>query len=316
MKNRIELTYFGQFWLLLGLVFVCLLIAGIFQFAILASMMNLKEMFNGDSDDMMNVLFKPENLTKAKLMQVGGTFLMMFVPVWIYARICNKKPLSYVGFNAIFSAKSLVLVALITFVGMLLSGALGELNQLTPIPKSWEIRFKKMEADYAAQVTAMATMKTFGEYILGMIIIAILPAIFEEMLFRGAFQQIFTNSFKNPFWAIVITSFVFSAIHMSFYGFLPRFFLGIMLGYIFYFTNNLWYCILAHFINNGITITALFWLTQTGRDMQKVMDYNFPIWVGLLVLPFMIFLFIKLKQTKTTEATYFAEANKTIGFFD
>lgn len=311
MHNKLRISFFGQFGILLGLVGVGIMLAAIFQFAILASVMNLKDMLSGGTDKFMNEMFKPENLNKAKLMQVGGTFLMMFVPIWGYAKICNKQPFSYIGFNRGFSAKNVFIVAAITFLGMLLSGALGEINQLIPIPKNWELKFKKMEADYAMQVAAMATMKTFGQYLIGMLIIAILPAIFEEMLFRGGLQQIFTNWFKNPFWAIVVTSFFFSIIHMSYYGFLPRFFLGIMLGYVFYYTNNLWYCIVAHFINNGIAITAMYWLTQTGRDMQKVMEYNFPVWVGALALLPMIWLFMKLKTNEAKTENYFAEANNT-----
>lgn len=307
MNTKFRISYFGQFGILLGLVGAGLMLAAIFQFVIMASIMSLKDMLSGGTDNFMKEMFKPENLNKAKFMQVGGTFLMMFIPVWLYARICDKQPFRYLGFDTFFSKKNIAIVIGITFLGMLLSGALGEVNELIPIPKNWELRFKKMEADYAAQVTAMATMKTFGEYLIGMIIIAVLPAIFEEMLFRGGFQQIFVNWFKNPFWAIVLTSFFFSLIHMSYYGFLPRFFLGMLLGYMFYYTNNLWYCVLAHFINNGIAVTAMFWLTQTGKDMQKVMDYNFPIWLGALVLPIMILLFIKLKNNPVKAENYFAK---------
>ena len=66
---------------------------------------------------------------------------------------------------------------------------------------------------------AIANMKTIQDYIFSLIIIALLPALFEEMLFRGALQPIIINISKNVFAGIFITSFLFSAFHVSYYGF-------------------------------------------------------------------------------------------------
>lgn len=314
--NKVKFSYVGQLGILLGLLVVGVLFAGIFQLIISSTIVPYQELLTDDGMKKLQDLYLlPENTTKAKLMQVGGTFLMLFIPTHLYAKICNAKPFSYLGFNKTINLNTISLIVMITFLGMLLSGALGELNRIIPIPKNWEISFKELEANYAKQVIAMATMKTFSEYLIGMLIIAILPAIFEEIFFRGGLQQLLTQWFKNPFWGIVVTSLLFSLIHFSYYGFLPRFFLGIMLGYMFYFTNNLWYSILAHFLNNGIAVTAMYWFTQTGRDMKKIMDYNFPLWVCIVILP-MLLLFIKLKNTKYISENYFAKANKIVDFFD
>lgn len=96
------------------------------------------------------------------------------------------------------------------------------------------------------------------ELVFGFIVFAILPAIGEELVFRGIIQKKFNASFSNIHIAIWLTGFIFSAIHMQFYGLIPRMLLGVMFGYLFYWSNNLAIPILAHFINNGFTVLMLF----------------------------------------------------------
>ena len=87
-----------------------------------------------------------------------------------------------------------------------------------------------------------------------MFLIALIPAIGEELLFRGVLQQLFTKWTGEAHLAIFISAFLFSAIHLQFFGFLPRFVLGLVLGYMFYWSKNLWLPILAHFTNNAFAI--------------------------------------------------------------
>lgn len=87
--------------------------------------------------------------------------------------------------------------------------------------------------------------------------IALIPAICEEMLFRGVLQQSFCRIWRNHRTAIFITAILFSLCHGEISGFIPRLILGIILGIIFYHTRNLFFCILAHFTNNAMTILAL-----------------------------------------------------------
>jgi hypothetical protein len=109
----------------------------------------------------------------------------------------------------------------------------------------------------------------------------LLPAVFEEVIFRGALQNLLSRWMKTPVWAIVITSIIFSAFHGSYEGFLPRFVLGFILGWMFYRTGNIWTNIAAHFINNAIGITTLYFYSKPGQptDLSKL-DDRFPIWLG------------------------------------
>ena len=148
-------------------------------------------------------------------------------------------------------------------------------------------------------------MKTMSDYLLSILVMAVAPAIFEEMLFRGAVQKIFVGWFKNSFWGILIASVLFSAIHFSFFGFLPRVALGMILGYVFYFSRNLWLNIFIHFLYNGIIVTQLFVAAKQGKQIDKAMDETMPIWLGLIAV-ISIFVLLRLfKQQSDLElATY------------
>ena len=92
--------------------------------------------------------------------------------------------------------------------------------------------------------------------ILNLLVMGLVAALSEELFFRGLLQQIFIKNKVNVHVAIVIAAVLFSAFHLQFFGFLPRLFLGIILGYLYYITQNLWVSITAHFVNNAFAIIA------------------------------------------------------------
>ena len=104
------------------------------------------------------------------------------------------------------------------------------------------------------------------------------------------------RSTGKPYVSILITALFFSAIHFSFYGFLSRMALGILLGLIFEYTKTIWLSILMHFINNGIAIVALYSVRNNPARVEKVIDENLPIYWGLIACVGIYILFIKLKK--------------------
>ncbi len=133
-----------------------------------------------------------------------------------------------------------------------------------------------------------------------MLIIALLPAIFEEVCFRGGIQNILTRWFKGPWIAIIITSIIFSAVHISYYGFFVRFALGVFLGLVFYYSGSLWLNILFHFLYNGVQVTALYFATMSSEaagKKPKDIEENFPIWAGVVSACINNFCFYKISGT-------------------
>ena len=113
---------------------------------------------------------------------------------------------------------------------------------------------KASEEQAAALTEAFLKMSTPGELIFNLFMIALIPAIGEELLFRGIVQNIFSRWLKNNHAAVWFTAILFSAMHMQFYGFIPRLMLGAMLGYLLVWSGNLWWPIIAHFVNNAAAV--------------------------------------------------------------
>jgi len=123
---------------------------------------------------------------------------------------------------------------------------------------------QNMEQSLAQLTTFLIAFSSFPQFLLGLLVIAVLPAIGEELLFRGTLQPMLQRATGSPHRAIWLTAIIFSAIHMQFYGFVPRVLLGALFGYLYYWSGNISVPMLAHFVNNGITI-VLAYVSQQGH---------------------------------------------------
>jgi uncharacterized protein len=242
--------------------------------------------------DLADALLKPENVRVSRLLQVLTTFFIMALPAFMVTAINGGNAVEKIGFNEVMSGSQVLIVVSMVITGFFISGALSELNQMIPITKSATNYFQKLENEYNKQVMVLGNMKSTADFILSMIVLALVPAIFEEMLFRGTLQQITIALTRNAFAGILITSIFFSAVHLSYYGFLPRLFLGIMLGYIFYFGKNLWLSIIAHFLNNAYSLAVMFALSRSGKLNMEALDETYPLYYGVLGMAVIILLFI------------------------
>jgi membrane protease YdiL (CAAX protease family) len=117
--------------------------------------------------------------------------------------------------------------------------------------------------------------------LLAVVVIAVLPAIGEELVFRGIIQRELFRGTNNIHVAIWISAAIFSAIHIQFYGFVPRMLLGALFGYLYYWSGNLWMPIIAHFINNGFTVVAMY-LYQQGSVKMDIENAEAAPWSSVL----------------------------------
>lgn len=244
-----------------------------------------------------DALTKSENANLSRALQFVSTFFFMAVPAFVFARIMNRKPFKYIGFNSAISGKQFFIVVGIVFMALILSEALAEVNEIIPITKSAETYFKGLEDAYNKDMLAIANMKTLTDYIVSLVIIALLPALFEEMLFRGSLQPIMISLTRNVFVGILITSIIFSAIHMSYYGFLPRLALGLIIGYVFYFSKNIWLSVATHFLYNAFGVTQLYALSKKGLlNATSLNDSTFPVYYGLFAAAILYVAFVVFKK--------------------
>jgi len=276
-------NYWNQLAVLIGLVGVGLIIGGVIALVLPFIVdLNAGIKMSTNPAQFMDRLLKPENAALLRWITFITSFFMFFLPTVLYALICHKKPFAHLGFKKNNNIKSAGVVILIMLAALPLVSALQDLTTLFPWSKATLLKFKLAEDAYNQQVAVIARMDNFTDYIISVVVIAFLPALFEETLFRGGIQNLLSRWFKKPVLAIIVTSIIFSAIHGSYLGFLSRFALGYVLGWIYYRTGNIWLNIIGHFFNNAFAVTAMYLFTKGGKfpDPSKI-DGQIPLWVGL-----------------------------------
>lgn len=186
--------------------------------------------------------------------------------VWLAIRLWDRSALQGLPGRSVGRNTSVLLLAILATVasGPLLMASY-ELNGLL-IPEGGllERLFKPLEE----MIEAMTAFLASGEGVKRIVIllsVAGLPAIFEELSFRGVLQPLLIRATGSAFWGIALTAIVFSAIHFQFYGFLPRVLLGALFGWLAHRTGSLIPGMAAHFANNALAAVTL-WVTGSMTD--------------------------------------------------
>ncbi len=207
----------------------------------------------------------------------------LFTPA-IILLLLMKRPGSTLTELKIPDIKDIGLVILLTICIFPISSFTGQINSAIHLPSSlsgleqWIID-KEKSADNL--IDSIVVSDTFGTMLMNLVIIALIPAISEEMIFRGVLQRIFTRLFKSGHFAIFFTAFIFSAIHLQFLGFIPRFILGLIFGYLFFWGRTLWLPIVSHFVNNAFPVI----MTYTQGLEKTNATPEIPLWKQAIFLP-------------------------------
>lgn len=114
------------------------------------------------------------------------------------------------------------------------------------------------EAKSATIMEYFVAMDSYTDLVINLVVIALIPAIGEEFLFRGVIQRGLIKWKKNPHFGIWISAFLFSALHMQFLGFIPRFLIGGFFGYLFLWSGSIWLPVITHFLNNALAVLVIF----------------------------------------------------------
>lgn len=295
-------SYWRQLGFLTAFIGAGLVIGGLVSFIPLLGKINIFGMKDLSATQVMDKLLKPENATALRWSQFISTLMIFFLPPIFYAWYCHRKPFVHLGFNLDLNAKQIGLVIIIMFASLPIVSALQEITEMLPWSKAALLRFKAAEDEYNRQVAVIARMDNFFDYIISIIMIGLLPAMFEETLFRGGVQNLFSRWFKMPVLAIIITSIIFSAVHGSYLGFLSRFALSFVLGWMYFRTGNIWLSITGHFVNNAVGVTALYLTKKPGQNIDpSKMEDHFPLLLALAALAVVIGLFFLFEKISTKE---------------
>jgi len=260
--------------------------------------------YEGSITDFMqavsNPVGHPEIKTPFFIMQGSATFFGLIVGPALLL-VAKGKPLR--PFITIPSSnQSLYLITVIvTITFMFVNSPFIEWNSSVRFPeflKGFE-DWARTSEDLAAKVTTfLTTFDTTDQLVLAMFVVAVLPAIGEEFVFRGLLQTGLHRSTQNIHVAIWISAFLFSAIHIQFFGFVPRMLLGALFGYLYYWSGNLWIAVLAHFVNNGFSVLMLYFYQQgvSELDMNSTESAPRSLVAGAAIVTF-ILLYLFRKQS-------------------
>jgi uncharacterized protein len=228
------------------------------------------------------------NIDAFKLIQLFSSVGTFIVPAFVFAKQESSNPLEYLNLNkklgVVLAASSIVIFftftpfiewTIVQNTKMSLPGFLSNLE-------SW---MRKKEDEMALLTKQFLVMKSPFDLAINLLVIAIIPGIGEELIFRGCLQKVLVKWTNNYHLGIWLAAIIFSAIHVQFYGFIPRMLLGALFGYLYHASKNLIIPMIAHSINNGIAVIGAYILQRNGQTLDKIDEQTvYPLHIAILSL--------------------------------
>jgi membrane protease YdiL (CAAX protease family) len=297
----------SQFIILISICLVSFFILSLVGMTLLATLSGIKltEMGNMAKWDFS----KPEVIFIIRGMQVVQFISLFLIPVFLCARLFSTNTKKYLGFKAPSNSIYFITGIGIMIVSIPLINLLGEWNRNVQFPSGMEKWMRESEKDAARSVQALLTKQTIKDLLINIACIAGLAAVGEELLFRGMAQRLLIKMFKSPWAGIIIAAILFSALHMQFYGFLPRFMLGIFLGAAYWYSGSLWVAMLGHFVYDAVLIVLAYYNPEMLNDEPSVKASSLAA-AGAVsaALVTLLFLWMKKNSTETYEQVYADDA--------
>lgn len=266
-------------------------------------------LISGTVSGLIPVFFgcNPNGLNTLRFIQISSQIFTFVLPPIIYALLVKENPLDSLGCKRATTLWILIGVAMI-FAIMPLNSIFAEWNAGLKLPESMsalEKLMKDLQEAAAAMTERFVNVNNIGGLMLNLFMIAGLAALGEELLFRSIIQTSLIKVCKNAHIGIFIASAIFSFIHFEFYGFLPRLVLGLLLGYMFFYSKSIWVPMAMHFANNG-TVVFIYYLNNKGItniDVDTFGQTNTAVLIlSILVMTALFFASIKLsKKIKRTK---------------
>ena len=250
-----EKGYYHQFLILVMLV---LLSTGFFMVLWFMSLPGIFGIDTIKNPAAISEYNNPEVIRAISTWQVIQAFATFIIPAFLMAWLTStEKPTQYLVLDTKPNIKALLVAGLIMFAALPFINWMGFVNSKMSLPDSmhWMEEWMKNAEDQAALLTkSFLSITSVGDLLFKIIMMALLPAIGEELLFRGVVQRLFYRWLNNIHIAVILSAVLFSAMHMQFFGFIPRMAMGVALGYMFAFTGSIWVPIFAHFVNNASVV--------------------------------------------------------------
>ncbi len=246
------------------------------------------------------------SLTSLRLAQLLQSLGLFVLPPLVLAYVWSPSPSEWLQTHQKPVQSVSLLVMLIMWAAIPAINLLGSLNQQVQLPESMaglEATLKAMEAEAEVLTERLLTMNTVGELLFTIGLVALIPAVGEELFFRGTIQKLIHSKW-GPHAAVWLTALIFSAIHFQFYGFVPRMMLGALMGYLLVWSGSLWYPIVAHFVNNA-TVVFFYYADQRGWihfDLESFggRETAFAGYISIVAVSLLLWLYRRILMNRKT----------------
>ena len=229
-----------------------------------------------------------------KILMLSNSFLLFFFLIPYF--VIRNNPSYLMNYKKV-KLLPVIMVIFTTVFFIILNAPVIEWNKSISFPSfmsSFESWALLKEKQLESLTIYLVSFENNFEYLIGIIAIAIIPGFCEEYFFRGVLQKNLNLLLKNAHIAILLSSLLFSAFHLQFYGFFPRFFLGVFFGYLFYWSGSLMYPIIAHALNNFLSLTVFYAASSGlfGEDIDVSVNSSPEIPLALIAFSIIIFIFL------------------------
>ncbi len=283
--------------LFFGLVMLGMTLGGVLVLVVVSAASSMKGNGFSVNELLVDPAGQPNGWWWLMGVQAVSHVCSFLLPSLLYWRWVDHRTLTDFNFRNRVSGWWLV-VPIVIFFG-LFNGYIIDWNQQMHLPDALaplEKWMRQKEDDVAKLTTFLTAISGVPQFIMALLVIAILPGIGEEVLFRGVLQRKFIAWSGNVHVGIWLAAALFSAIHLQFYGFVPRMLLGALFGYLYVWTGNLWVPILAHFVNNGFAVVMMAINKQKLTTIDLEANDIVPLPVALFTLVISAVLAFQLKR--------------------
>ena len=186
---------------------------------------------------------------------------VFILPAVLAAALCFRKPLHLMCLDVAPSWRAVLGVLIVVAVSLPAMNWLVEWNESLTLPPAlkWLEEMMRTAEDAAGDMTKdMLSGTSVWKLLLNLFVVGVMAGVSEECFFRGGMARLMSPQWRNGHAVIWIVAAIFSAVHMQFYGFVPRMLLGAWMGYLLWWTRSLWVPIIAHALNNSIVVVATY----------------------------------------------------------
>jgi membrane protease YdiL (CAAX protease family) len=222
-----------------------------------------------------------------KVVQMGAQVFIFALPALGYTYLTKRSGVLFMRFHKWPQPYHIGMAALITLLAIPFINLLGQWSMQWHLPaflSDFEASLRTTQELNDNAILAFTKMPSIGDVLTNIVMMALLPAVCEELLFRGVIQRELHKATRNHHVAIWISAFLFSALHGQFFGLFSRMLLGALFGYLYFYSKNLRLAIVGHFTNNILALALVFFFGTDQMEASFDEPFGIPTIIGTSVL--------------------------------